>query len=44
MMKCHGGPNKVFFFVQCGFLCGVQLLHILDSPLKDNISQPQPPS
>ncbi len=23
---------KLFFFVRCVFLCGVQLLHIVDSP------------
>ena len=32
MMKCHGGPNEVFFCA-CVFLCGVQLLHIVHSPL-----------
>jgi hypothetical protein len=26
MMKCHGGPNEVVFFVRCVFLCGVQLM------------------
>ena len=33
MMKCHGGPNEVVFFVRCVFLCGLQLLHILDRSL-----------
>ncbi len=26
MMKCHGGPNKVVFLVQCVFLCVVPIL------------------
>jgi hypothetical protein len=26
MMKCHGGPNEVVFFVRCVFLCVVPIL------------------
>ena len=26
MMKCHGRPNEVVFFVRCVFVCGVQLM------------------